>query len=132
MNFNRFEYLYNFKNKSKDESKPQNEIATSKIITPEVFVQENELIEYNKETNKRCDVTVNQIINNPCIFKIREKLMSNKIPEDYILSETHSKINHSQIKENKSIRNSQHIHSNSFNGNIFLEYLIIFIYKQTS
>jgi hypothetical protein len=59
MNFNRFDYLYQFN--QKDNGK---EASHSMVVSP------------NKPNVGKSD-----IINNPCIFKIREKLMSEKTPE---------------------------------------------------
>ena len=112
MNFNRFQYLYNFKNETQeDEIKPNN--SQLKITNSEITVWEDQISQFDKSKKSRCSVTVDQILNNPWIFNIRERLMSNKLPDAYWSSVNSSKMNTSRMKENKNIRNSLNVSWNS-------------------
>lgn len=76
INYNRFGYLFNF-TQGKDNKlhpgqiKPSPLPHNSKTEIPEEMFEEPEV------------PTIQQIINNPCIFNIREKLMKGKMNKNY-------------------------------------------------
>jgi len=63
MNYNRFDYLYKFK--------------------PDATVKKNDNGNDQNEQSKTETPTINQIINNPCIFDIRGKLIEHVVPDQF-------------------------------------------------
>lgn len=105
MNYNRFQYLYNFKNDDKEVNKSQN--VTSQLdLSSQTAANESQLAKVAKSPNSLSGITVDQIVNNPCIFKIRERLMSNRLPDVYQVPCGFSKLSSNQPKESKITANS--------------------------
>ena len=85
MNFNRFQHLYNF-------------TPNGSGAAPETAQPAKEL------------PTLNQIINNPCIFQIREKLMSTQMPELYKAAGHCSKFtSHRQSEQRQPLGEKPHL-----------------------
>ena len=105
MNYNRFQYLYNFKNDTKDVNKSQNIISQPNIIS-NMPIKNNQVANNIMSPNNLSGITVDQIVNNPCIFKIRERLMSNKLPDVYQVPSGLSKISNNQTKDSKIVQHS--------------------------
>lgn len=93
MNYNRFGYLYNFTQKNENKAKKNED----RVCSP----QQKSNLKIPASMFEEPEVpTIQQIINNPCIFNIRDKLMTGNMNNNYKPTPNTSQYNQKRRKGN--------------------------------